>query len=276
MVREWAGIMNTAYAEPRMAEIKANLRRNLLRVERADHERQRRVFPRPGTDTGHRVRAAGRAWITSTRFIAIPRTTTGRDMSRGDRINSQRPAPRSQGVVTLALCASVLIAMTAYAHRLDEYLQAVRVDLDLTRVEVRLALTPGVDVSDTIVREIDADHDGRLAQGEQAAYVSRGTRCRARRRGRHRCRIAPDVVDLSRHVGSARGRGNDFDPSGRRDPAAASRAAPSACGEPVSRRHRRVSRQCARTADPTDRDQRPAAKRRSERSDDRLRRPHFP
>jgi len=37
---------------------------------------------------------------------------------------------------------------------------------------VGLALTPGVDVSDTIVREIDADHDGTLVQREQAAYVS--------------------------------------------------------------------------------------------------------
>jgi len=92
-------------------------------------------------------------------------------MLRGDQINSQLPTPNSQAVLVALL--TLWAGASIDAHRLDEYLQAVRVDLDLTRVEVRLALTPGVDVSDTIVREIDADHDGRLAQAEQAAYVSR-------------------------------------------------------------------------------------------------------
>ena len=52
--------MNDAFAEPRMAEIRANLPQNLLRLERPDDQRQRRVFPHPGADAGDRVRAAGR------------------------------------------------------------------------------------------------------------------------------------------------------------------------------------------------------------------------
>ena len=50
LVREWAGIMNDAFAEPRMAEIRTNLAADLLRLERPDDQRQRRVFPHPGAD----------------------------------------------------------------------------------------------------------------------------------------------------------------------------------------------------------------------------------
>ena len=73
----------------------------------------------------------------------------------------------------LVLLAIVGTGARTECHRLDEYLQAARVDLDLTRVEVRLALTPGVDVADTIVRDIDTDHDGALSSNERTAYVSR-------------------------------------------------------------------------------------------------------
>jgi len=73
----------------------------------------------------------------------------------------------------LVLLAIVVTGARAESHRLDEYLQAVRVDLDLTRVEVRLALTPGVDVANTIVGDIDTDRDGVLSSNERAAYVSR-------------------------------------------------------------------------------------------------------
>ncbi len=73
----------------------------------------------------------------------------------------------------LVLLTIVVTGARTEAHRLDEYLQAARVDIDLTRVEVHLALTPGVDVADTIVRDIDADHDGVLTPKEREAYVSR-------------------------------------------------------------------------------------------------------
>ena len=60
IVREWAGIMNDAFAGPRMAEIRAQPAADLFRVERPDDGGQRRVLPHPGADAGDRVRAAGR------------------------------------------------------------------------------------------------------------------------------------------------------------------------------------------------------------------------
>ena len=59
IVREWAGIMNDAFAEPRMAEIRANLPQTYFAWSGADDRGQRRLFPHPGADTGHRIRAAG-------------------------------------------------------------------------------------------------------------------------------------------------------------------------------------------------------------------------
>jgi len=93
-------------------------------------------------------------------------------MGRGDRIDFPLGLFNARGIASLAV-VGVLLGASIEAHRLDEYLQAARVDLDSTRVEVRLALTPGVDVADAIVREIDVDRDGVLSQREQAAYVTR-------------------------------------------------------------------------------------------------------
>ena len=60
LVREWAGIMNDAFAEAADGGDPDEPSRHLLRLERADDQRQRGVFPDPGTDPGHRVRAARR------------------------------------------------------------------------------------------------------------------------------------------------------------------------------------------------------------------------
>ena len=76
-------------------------------------------------------------------------------------------SPRRSMLAAAAVAAGLALPSRVDAHRLDEYLQAARVDLDSTRVEVRLALTPGVDVADAIVREIDVDRDGVLSQREQ-------------------------------------------------------------------------------------------------------------
>ena len=73
----------------------------------------------------------------------------------------------------LVLLAIVVTGARTESHRLDEYLQAARVDIDPTGVEVHLALTPGVDVADTIVRDIDVDNDGVLSPKERDAYVGR-------------------------------------------------------------------------------------------------------
>jgi hypothetical protein len=73
-------------------------------------------------------------------------------------------------------CVLVLLFVLpsrADAHRLDEYLQAVRVSVTADRVRVEIDLSPGVDVADAIIRTIDADGDGAIAEREASAYASR-------------------------------------------------------------------------------------------------------
>jgi hypothetical protein len=70
-------------------------------------------------------------------------------------------------VVAIAAEASVGVS----AHRLDEFLQAARIDLRDDRVTIDLALTPGADIADAIVATIDRDGNGVVTSDEQDAYA---------------------------------------------------------------------------------------------------------
>ena len=61
----------------------------------------------------------------------------------------------------------------AGAHRLDEYLQATRLSLDLDRVGVEIDLTAGVNLAAQIFASIDTDRDGRISVVEGEAYARR-------------------------------------------------------------------------------------------------------
>ncbi|RBM07454.1 hypothetical protein [Novacetimonas cocois] len=80
-------------------------------------------------------------------------------------MNRVRIALFAAGVLLLP-CAS------AMAHRLDEYLHATTFDLTRTHILLHLRLTPGMDVADRIIRQMDRNSDGRLSPVEQRAYVS--------------------------------------------------------------------------------------------------------
>jgi hypothetical protein len=60
---------------------------------------------------------------------------------------------------------------TAGAHRLDEYLQATRLSLDLDRVGVEIDLTAGVSLAAQTFASIDTDRDGRISVAEGEAYA---------------------------------------------------------------------------------------------------------
>jgi hypothetical protein len=74
-------------------------------------------------------------------------------------------------IIRLAL-AMVLLPFThqAWAHRLDEYLQATLVDLEPGSIRLRINLTPGVRVAGQVLASIDRDHDGIISTNEAAAY----------------------------------------------------------------------------------------------------------
>jgi hypothetical protein len=59
----------------------------------------------------------------------------------------------------------------AGAHRLDEYLQATRLSIDLDRVSVEIDLTPGVRVALRVFGWMDTNGDGEISATESAAYA---------------------------------------------------------------------------------------------------------
>ena len=61
----------------------------------------------------------------------------------------------------------------AGAHRLDEYLQATRLALDIDRVSLDIDLTPGVSVAARVFGWMDTNRDGEISTTETEAYARR-------------------------------------------------------------------------------------------------------
>src|SRR5215471_3955823 len=89
------------------------------------------------------------------------------------RAASATDRPGGHPRTLLALILSALVVANLSAHRRDEYLQAARLAIAPTRVELQLDLTPGIAVADTIIADIDRNRDGALSPDEQHAYVAR-------------------------------------------------------------------------------------------------------
>jgi hypothetical protein len=74
----------------------------------------------------------------------------------------------------LPLCVAILafgFPRSTEAHRLDEYLQATRISIELNRVRVEMNLTPGTAVADNVIAAIDHDRNGAISSAEGAAYA---------------------------------------------------------------------------------------------------------
>ena len=63
--------------------------------------------------------------------------------------------------------------LSASGHRLDEYLQATRIAIDMDRVGLEIDLTPGVAVAPKVLAWIDTDGDGAISPAEGQAYARR-------------------------------------------------------------------------------------------------------
>src|SRR5262245_16583477 len=86
--------------------------------------------------------------------------TTGRGLSK----NSCWLLTSGCWLVTL------LLPTPAGAHRLDEYLQATRVEIERNRVNVGIDLTAGVSIARQVATWIDVNRDGEISQPESVAY----------------------------------------------------------------------------------------------------------
>ena len=68
----------------------------------------------------------------------------------------------------LAWCA---LPSSALAHRLDEYLQATLVSIEPTDIRLSINLTPGIEVADEVLAQIDWNRDGAISASEEATYA---------------------------------------------------------------------------------------------------------
>jgi hypothetical protein len=71
----------------------------------------------------------------------------------------------------LVLLAALAFPAGVFAHRLDEYLQATLVVIEADHVRLQINLTPGVEVAEAVLAQIDRDHDGAISTNEAAAYA---------------------------------------------------------------------------------------------------------
>ena len=77
-----------------------------------------------------------------------------------------------KAVAVGAFC-SLFLGGTAWAHRIDEYLQATILSLEANRVTASMRLIPGVLVAPSVIATIDTNHDGVFSKDEKNAYAER-------------------------------------------------------------------------------------------------------
>jgi len=74
----------------------------------------------------------------------------------------------------IAAAALLLVPLApAFAHEIDEYVQAALISLEPDHIDVRLRLTPGAAVFAKVLAGIDTNADGALSRTEQQAYSRR-------------------------------------------------------------------------------------------------------
>jgi len=67
--------------------------------------------------------------------------------------------------------ATLALITPASAHRVDEYLQATRLSVDLERVDLEIDLTTGVALASRVFSWIDTNGDGEISGAEGQAYA---------------------------------------------------------------------------------------------------------
>ena len=71
----------------------------------------------------------------------------------------------------VGLCPWLATVPSAGAHRLDEYLQASRLSIDIEHVDLEIDLTAGAALASNIFAWIDTNRDGEISGAEGEAYA---------------------------------------------------------------------------------------------------------
>jgi hypothetical protein len=77
-----------------------------------------------------------------------------------------------RAAIAVFLCV-LFVGRTAFAHRIDEYLQATLLTIEKDRVQASMRLIPGVLVASSVINAVDTNHDGAFSEAEERAYAQR-------------------------------------------------------------------------------------------------------
>lgn len=75
--------------------------------------------------------------------------------------------------VAAAVMVCLSLCVPAFAHRLDEYLQATLISVEKDHVQASMRLVPGVAVFPAVLASIDTNADGVISETEGRAYAER-------------------------------------------------------------------------------------------------------
>lgn len=73
-------------------------------------------------------------------------------------------------LATVTICSLLFFWKAAFAHRIDEYLQATIFSLEENRIQASMRLIPGVLVAPAVIAGIDRNSDGVFSDEEKRAY----------------------------------------------------------------------------------------------------------
>jgi hypothetical protein len=115
-----------------------------------------------------------------------------------------------RSILLVVVIALLVRPSSVGAHRLDEYLQATRIGIDLDRVSLEIDLTPGVSIAKQVTGWIDTNGDGQLSQAEGVAYAGEVLTSLAVTVDRRPVALTmrdvqlPEVIDIASGVGTIR------------------------------------------------------------------------
>ena len=79
--------------------------------------------------------------------------------------------PRRLFLPFAVVCLWMANLPDAHAHRVDEYLQATLLSIDVQRVDLEIDLTPGIAMASQVFAWIDTNRDGEISSAEGEAYA---------------------------------------------------------------------------------------------------------
>src|SRR6267378_8370552 len=73
----------------------------------------------------------------------------------------------------IVIAAVLAFSIPARAHRLDEYLQATRIAVEMHRIDLNIDLTPGEAIAPELLPLIDPDANARVPSRQGERYAQR-------------------------------------------------------------------------------------------------------